>query len=359
MRRLAQILVPAATACSILVGCATIGPPRPPSLDLPAPPSDLRAARKGERVVLSWTIPTTTTDRENVRTLGPTQICRGPGEMKACGAPIGQVSTPIPPSHPSKQKPEASFTDTLPPELLSDSPDASITYSVQVLNRAGRSAGLSNQIRLPLIRTMPPPRRLNVRVTKDGIALRWDGTPVSAAPGDVKYVYRVYRRAEGNNEPVLAGEAAAGESEMTFNDNTIEWQKTYYYRVEPVTTIQRDNNSLLAVEGSDSPEVKVFADDVFPPTVPSDLQAVFSGPGQKAFVDLVWAPVTDADLAGYNVYRREEGGVPIKLNSELVLTPAYRDLTVAPQKHYFYSVTSVDVRGNESAYSEEAQETVP
>ena len=57
----------------------------------------------------------------------------------------------------------------------------------------------------------------------------------------------------------------------------------------------------MPIEGDDTPEVKVFANDVFPPAVPSGLQAVFSGPGQKPFIDLVWAPVSDADLAGYNV----------------------------------------------------------
>jgi fibronectin type 3 domain-containing protein len=99
---------------------------------------------------------------------------------------------------------------------------------------------------------------------------------------------------------------------------------------------------------------------VFPPTVPAGLQAVYSGPGQKPFIDLVWAPVTDADLTGYNVYRREEGETnPVKLNAELIKAPAYRDENVATQKKYFYSVAAVDVRGNESARSEEASEAVP
>jgi fibronectin type 3 domain-containing protein len=113
------------------------------------------------------------------------------------------------------------------------------------------------------------------------------------------------------------------------------------------------------VEGEDTPEVKVFANDVFPPAVPTGLQAVFSGPGQQPFVDLVWTPDTDADLAGYNVYRRESGESVVKLNSEPVRTPAFRDTQVASGKSYFYSVSAVDQHGNESARSEEATETVP
>jgi fibronectin type 3 domain-containing protein len=98
---------------------------------------------------------------------------------------------------------------------------------------------------------------------------------------------------------------------------------------------------------------------VFPPAVPSGVQAVFSGPGQKLFIDLVWAPVADLDLDGYNVYRREEEMVAVKVNSALAKTPAYRDESVVSGKRYFYSVSAVDGRGNESARSEEAEESVP
>jgi fibronectin type 3 domain-containing protein len=99
--------------------------------------------------------------------------------------------------------------------------------------------------------------------------------------------------------------------------------------------------------------------DVFPPAVPSGLQAVASGVGQSPFIDLIWAPDTDADLAGYNIYRYEEGGTAAKINAELVSTPAYRDAAVASGKRYFYTVSAVDQRGNESARSEEATETMP
>jgi fibronectin type 3 domain-containing protein len=93
--------------------------------------------------------------------------------------------------------------------------------------------------------------------------------------------------------------------------------------------------------------------------VPTGLQAVASGEGQKPFVDLIWAPVTNHDLDGYNIYRREPDGTATKLNSDLVKPPAYRDSTAVPGKSYSYSVSAVDVRGNESAKSEEASETVP
>lgn len=362
MTRMALRFALAVSATFMLAACATIGPPQPPSLELPKPPTDLRASRKGDRVNLAWTIPIMTTDRETIRSLGPTLICRGPGQLSACDTPAGKITTPIPPTKAgaSAPKPQASYTDTLASQLESDDPSAFITYTVQVLNRDGRAAGLANQVHVPLARTLPPPRDFRPRVAKEGVVLSWAGEIISVPPTDVQYVYRVYRRAEGSSERVLAGEASAGvETSFTVVDANIEWQKTYYYHAEAVTVIHR-NSSPREVEGDDTPEIKVFADDVFPPTVPAALQAVYAGPGQKPFIDLVWAPVSDADLAGYNVYRREEGITnPVKLNADLMKAPAYRDENVAPQKKYFYSVSAVDVRGNESARSEEASEAVP
>jgi len=37
--------------------------------------------------------------------------------------------------------------------------------------------------------------------------------------------------------------------------------------------------------------------------VPTGLQAVFSGVGQAAFIDVAWSPDTESDLVGYNVFR--------------------------------------------------------
>ncbi len=106
--------------------------------------------------------------------------------------------------------------------------------------------------------------------------------------------------------------------------------------------------------------MRVVAHDVFPPYVPGGLQAAYSGEGQKPFIDLIWAPVTNADLAGYNVYRVGSKRVPqSKLNSEPVKSPSYRDNAVASGKTYTYSVSAVDVRGNESQRSEETSESVP
>jgi hypothetical protein len=142
-------------------------------------------------------------------------------------------------------------------------------------------------------------------------------------------------------------------------DHSFEWEKTYFYLATVVTLIQAEGKPETQFEGDDTPAVRVFAHDVFPPAVPSGLQAVFSGAGQQPFIDLIWAPDADADLAGYNVFRHESGAEPVKVNTELVKTPSFRDTNVESGKTYVYSVSAVDVRGNESARSPEASEAVP
>jgi hypothetical protein len=284
----------------------------------------------------------------------------------------------------------ASYTDVLPAQLEVSNPTGFVTYAVEALNRNRRGAGLSNQVRVTTAPTLPPPEGLRAEVTKEGVELRWTRPSLAVKlAGPVAYRLRFYRRTEGSQASIPIGEQdyAAGAGDLTgavsegkksgeevlstgeeqpqssligkYLDQSIEWEKTYYYRATVVTVVTEAGKPPAQVEGDDTREVEVLEHDIFPPTVPSGLQAVFSGPGQQAFIDLIWAPVTDADLAGYNVYRHESGGAPEKLNSELVKAPAYRDMKVVSGKTYLYSVSAVDVRGNESVRSEEASESVP
>jgi hypothetical protein len=376
MRRFPRKLLLAVAASSILSACANLGPPEPPSLNLPKSPTDLQASRKGNKVTLTWTIPTVTTDRQRIRSLGPTLICRGmqpqltQSQLTQCGTPVGQAPAETVPAGPKKKasigkkstgpKISESYTDELPGLILSDNPEGYATYAVEVLNLENRGAGLSNQVHVPLVRTLPPPADLSRRVTAQGIVLNWTNDAPTQPSQTLHYVYRVYRRQEGTTKAGLVGEAVPGtDRTLAFTDSTIEWQKTYYYHVEAVTVIAQGSKPGIEVPGEDSPEVTVFANDIFPPAVPSGLQAVSSGPGQPPFIDLIWSPDSEVDLAGYNVYRREGNSQPVKLNSDLVKTPAYRDKNVIPGKTYFYSVSAVDIYENESNRSEEASEMVP
>jgi hypothetical protein len=358
--RLGQLLL-AIAAIWGLTGCASIGPPLPPELELPRAPTDLKAARKGDKVTLTWTIPTRTTERQRVRYLGKTRVCRSPdATLKQCATTVGEVAPPtdFAGKEAGGKKLTVSYVDTLPAKRGNILDSA--TYAVEVLNLHGRAAGLSNQVRVPLAETLPPPMDFSARVTAQGVELTWTGVLLQSSADSTRYGYRVYRRDEANQRQILVGEQSAGtEKNLSQTDQSFAWEQTYYYHVESYTVVSQTRKGEVSIEGDDTPEVKVFTHDVFPPAVPSGLQAVFSGPGQEAFIDLIWTPVGDADLDGYNIYRHEAGAARVKLNSELVKTPAYRDMKVEAGKTYFYSVSAVDQRGNESVRSEEASERVP
>jgi hypothetical protein len=379
----AKLLAPFAL-CLLLASCAQTGPPLPPSLELPKPPTDLRASRKGNRVTLNWSEPTLTTDRQSVRYIGPTLVCRSlDPEITACGNPAAMLPAPSAiPQKPKSARGKAqksdsqhlvpqTYTDTLPSALQQQDPSAEVTYAIEVLNRNARGAGLSNRVRVPAVVTLPPPADLAAELNGDGALLTWTSAGESPnVPVDhstdsptIQLRYRIYRRDESSGKDAIAGEVPVGEpGPEHFTDSSFEWEKTYLYRITAVSIIKRPDSE-VQVEGDDTAPVRVVAHDVFPPSVPTGLQAAYSGEGQKPFIDLIWAPATNADLAGYNVYRAEAQGAAVgqmvKLNSDLVQSPSYRDSAVASGKTYTYSVSAVDVRGNESQRSEPASEPVP
>lgn len=348
-----------------LIACGVPGIPKPPSLDLPQPVTDLRAIRKADKVFLVWTVPTETTDGLRLRHLGTTRVCRSTDPSAGdCANPIASVPAPTPESRQNKSTPgeklQASYTDQLPPAVVHDHPAAQLFYAVSVLNQRGRTAGLSNKVAVSAVPALPPPSDFRAQVTADGVLLSWMGDPQSAETPQLHHVYRVYRRQEGTNADTVVGEMPFGALRTyLLLDHSFEWEKTYAYRTTVVQLIHVEGRPETQFEGDDTPAVRVFAHDIFPPAVPSGLQAGFSGVGQQPFIDLIWAPDTDADLAGYNVYRHEPGTAEQKINSEIVKTPAFRDANVSPGHTYFYSVSAVDVRGNESAHSAETSESVP
>lgn len=347
----------------LLWSCAQTGPPLPPSLELPKPPSDLRASRKGNVVTLTWSEPVRSTDRQSIRYLGPTRVCRSLGsEMTTCPAPVIEIA-------PAGSRPTSSsgftepkrlvYADTLPPELEQQNPAGDVVYAVEVLNRDGRNAGLSNRVRVPAAPTLSAPSNFAADLTGDGVSLTWTSIGESTDSAEIRHRYRIYRHDDSSGKDMVIGETPLGVAGLAhFLDSSFEWEKSYTYRITLLTIVTR-GTSEAQIEGDDSGSLRVLAHDVFPPAVPSGLQAVYSGEGQKPFVDLIWSPVTNLDLAGYHVYRRESLGSARSLDSDLVKSPSYRDHSVEPGRTYVYSVSAVDMRGNESARSEETTETVP
>jgi fibronectin type 3 domain-containing protein len=154
--------------------------------------------------------------------------------------------------------------------------------------------------------------------------------------------YRIYRSSTGKAGSFeLLGETAT----TPYRDGRFEFGQTYYYQVRAVF----GKPGYLALSDASS-VVKVTPRDTFPPAPPQGLSSIYAA----GAVELVWTANTEADLAGYNVYRWDNQTAQ-RLNKELVRTPIFRDATSPPGKTLTYYVTAVDLSGNESKPSKQEE----
>jgi hypothetical protein len=363
----------AALAVAAFAGCGTPGAPQPPSLNLADPVADLAATRTGSQVALTWTMPKRNTDKLLLKGSVAVRICRsvydatnsandvtlGTGDqgLHACFTVTGDLQ--LAPGA------DAAFTDTLPAALVAG-PPRPLSYFVELRNRNGRSAGLSNPAVVLAGAAPPPVANLTAEVRKAGVVLRWTPAEETAVRLRRKLLTPPVAKAQTGlltppPEPLdqsLLVEANSGSFAL---DKTIRFGQTYEYRAQRVARVTLDGKTLeLASELS--PSVRVDAQDIFPPETPTNLAAVaITGdtPAQNA-IDLSWQPVPDADLAGYAVYRREGDALWQRISAaEPLIGPAFHDAQVQQGHTYRYAVSALALNGHESPPSTETEETVP
>jgi hypothetical protein len=346
--------------CLVLSGCGVPGAPLPPSADIPRFVGDLKAARKGDTVTLTWTVPTETSDGELIRKPGKMLVQRALSSGTNSDLHFQTISElPLQPALKEGHGDQAVAKDTLSDILRSGTADFAV-YMVLAQGHNGKSFGLPNRVSVPLVPNLSPPQKVSANPVPTGVKISWEGPGFTQTTSRkrAQYAYRLMRRLQGAKDPVVVTQLNPDDPAKSFIDTTIEWEKNYEYWIVSVTLWQ-DGNRKGEIEGEDSPVVKVLAHDSFPPANPSGVQAVFSPAAQNSFIDITWTANTEPDLAGYNVYRHSAKEPPVKINLELIKTPRFPDTQVQPGKKYFYSVTAVDLRGNESGKSEETSETVP
>jgi len=83
---------------------------------------------------------------------------------------------------------------------------------------------------------------------------------------------------------------------------------------------------------------------------PSEVEVV----NNDVNADISWTASTDAEIDGYNVYRRPESGLWEKVNEEIITETAFSDTTVPGAGEYRYMVkaTKLKVNGSGSFWNE-------
>jgi hypothetical protein len=390
-----------------VAGCASPGPPHAPSLDLPELVKDLTAERVGDTITLHWTTPEKTTDHIAIKGTITAEICR-------TSIP---ASPPVSPSTPAcavvkrllVQSGSSHAEELLPPSLTVD-PASLLAYRVQLFNAHERSAGSSTEAFAAAGATPPPVEQLRATSIREGIQLEWkqqkDTTPgysqvqldrhliaptaTTATPpansASSTAQKPTLRSKSRKTSPPAAFASAKPQATPTTQpknpddvkletpkhaadaggtiDQTTQKGESYRYAARRVREISLAGHA-LEVRSELSAPVTVAMFDTFPPGVPTGLEAVPGGAtASDRSIDLSWTPNTDADLAGYSVYRQEVtsagqvAGPATRLNPSPIVGPAYRDQTAIPGHRYAYRVTAVDATGNESAPSADVQETL-
>jgi|WetSurMetagenome_2_1015567.scaffolds.fasta_scaffold08486_5 hypothetical protein len=333
-------------------GCAKVADPQPPQTLIPKPASDLNAIQFSDQIALMVSPPSFNTNGSPVTTLREIEIFRLARNEQVDNQPVPEEEF-LRQAEKLITVPSAQLNEYLSGQILvfHDSltfPDRltiytqAFRYAVRFINKKNQTAGLSNQALVAPVPIPPPPTDLKARVAEQFIGLTWtppltnmdDSSPPRIAG------YNVYRSEDPEHfpsEPLNPSLLLKPE----FEDRGFQFDRKYSYAISVV-----GSRGHPYAESSPSGPLLVAPLDTFPPSPPNNLNAVPDG----GRVILLWSPPPEADVAGYHIYRTEEGEPAERLLQEgLSVRLSFRDETAGFGKTYDYKVTAVDTHGNEGA----------
>jgi hypothetical protein len=332
-------------------GCAKIGDPQPPEVQIPAPATDLALRQLSDSIVLTVSKPERNTNGSAATTFKSVEVFRLIAEDG------GNAAGSIPDEEFIKQAvrvlsiPDSRFAEYLRDKTFvfqdrfPNTPHAmyshTLWYAVLYANKKNQSAGLGKRVSIKPIPIPPPPNGLTAEGRQNYIQLRWtppaenmDGSLPPRIAG-----YNIYRTEEAgkfpptpmNPSPIQAPE---------FQDPDFRFGATYFYSITTVGSSQQPYPESLS-----SNAVSISTKDIFPPEPPAEFSAIFQGEE----VVLLWTPSPSADVAGYRIYRQEKGSTDRQLvHADLIRSLSFRDTRVARGKKYEYEIVALDIEGNTS-----------
>jgi hypothetical protein len=376
-RRRSSLAIPpssglaAALVALALTGCANPGPPRAPSLFLPAPVADTKiaASRIGNAVEVRFAVPARSTDNLPLRGQQLNgSLCR----QLETGPCVPASSLPAKISVAAKgadgQPNIVTWRDTLPADLATGPPHA-IGYRVEFFNTSGVSGGRSDLAIAAAGQAPPAVEGLTAEGSRAGVVLRWNPAPRSA--GEV--LIRREDPATAAKTPASRNHPEPGVIWLTVDaaspgkvlDATALPNVAYRYTAERSVKVQIGGRE-LEMRSSESAPVDFTLHEIYAPSTPTALTALGFATDTSPFaVDLIWQPVNEPAVMGYNVYRQpiDANGAPlgsrILISTAKATLPGFHDATAEAGTRYRYEVTAVDAHGNESTAATTLLEPAP
>lgn len=290
----------AVVAAATLCACGYVGPPMPPTLDIPVTITDFRAWESGDNIEFAFTLLDKTTENLPLK------------EVRSMELRVDEKLTMLRASKPG------AITEQVPArEWIGKT----VLLAVRATGPKGKASEWSNPVSLFVIQplaTPSAPKPLNV---ERGVELTWTGTGPR---------YRIFR-AEGNGQPQQLADSDA----PRYLDETTVYGTRYRYLVQAIAA---ENQWSVVSEAAE-----ITPEDKFPPAVPEGLAPV---PTPQS-IELSWTRNTEADFRGYNLFRSVDNG-PFAMIAPLIEVPAYSDSKIEAGKKYRYAISAVDLTGNES-----------
>ncbi|NOX24778.1 MAG: fibronectin type III domain-containing protein [Deltaproteobacteria bacterium] len=324
-------------------GCGRKTLPIPPQNAVPLPITDLSAHQDGNKIVLSWTIPTHTTVGSRLPQIKSFQLLRAVVPEDTCQTcPVSFTSTIALSLEQVRQRGDdgrGRYSETLL--------RPGYRYIYKIRTKAGWRLISADSNQAAFLWFSPPeaPRELQAKAGDQQVNLRWQVVTrlVNGEPLTNGLRYRVYRGLHANDLRVIDRPA----ENPFFSDVGLLNGRRYFYRVAAV--LQRGK---VGVEGLASDIVTARPHDLTAPPPPRNLVVVKVAAGIK----ILWERTISADLAGYKVYRRPAGGKLALIGEVDAAANSFIDRQPpAGVTKWYYAITSFDraTPTNESLFSQE------
>ncbi len=397
--------------CLLCIACGKKGPPLPPLVKLPAPPGEMRAERRGDRVDVTLTVPSTHTDGSRPANIASVDVyavtlpltaaplseaqllkmatrvasvpvkapadpdatvdedepdevtdpLEGKGLDQGAAAQVHEVLTPamMTPAEIPKDKKAAAVANRLLPLAGSPPTPTLRTYAFVGVSTQGKKGPLSKRVTVPLVPPPPPPAALSFAYDEKAVTLKW--TPVAApVVGPPAAAGALASTPLNSSTPTIAYNVydvsgadsvkltATPVAEATFTDPRVVFGEKRCYVVRTAETV-----SAVGIESDASAQSCDTLKDSFPPAPPKALNAVPS----EGVITLIWEPSAEKDLAGYLVLRAAAPNQDLQpITKEPITDASFKDVVPAGVR-YLYAVKAVDKSGNVSAISDRVEES--
>ena len=403
--------------CAVLafnvVACGKKGPPLAPLVKLPVPPADLAAARRGNAVDLSFTVPAVNTDGTRPANVASADVYAitapatvpplsdasllkfgtkvGTVEVKAPRDPdltadaddpsdevdapqgpgldqgaVARVKEPLTPDMltpvavpPDKNAPAAPAAARTGAPLLGPPPTVPVrTYVAFGTSTRGRKGPLSKRVTVPLVPPPPPPSGAAIKYDETAISLTWSLAAAAAVAPDGDLLPS---RPVGATRPAITYnvyDATNPGAAIKLTATPLDAPKYSDARMvwgekRCYTIVAAETIDGATIESEAPPATCDTLVDTFPPAVPKDLKAISS----EGAINLIWEPNVERDLAGYIVLRGAEPAETLQpITPAPIVEPSFKD-NVQPGIAYVYAVRAVDKAGNASGPSGRVVET--